>query len=113
MSRFFRQLASEAAHMLHFAAAVTVLTTLFFHAVHARPTRIYLITGASLWGFALVLRNTYLAYRGLGTQSTCEENNGIVQVVVDIRRPWKFGPGQYAYRRQSIDTNVQKPKTEN
>ena len=26
-----------------------------------------------------------------------EEGDEVVQVVVDIRRPWKFGPGQYAY----------------
>ena len=100
MSRLFRKLAFEAAHTLHFAAAVTVLTTLFFHAAHARPARIYLITGASSWGCALVLRNTSLAYRSLGTQSTIlgyEEGDEVVQVVVDIRRPWKFGPGQYAY----------------
>ena len=56
--------------------------------------------GASLWGFALVLRNTFLAYsRSLGTQSVIfsyEEEGEVVQVV-DIRRPWKFGLGQYAY----------------
>ena len=49
--------------------------------------------------FALTLRNTTLAYRSLGTQSAISgySNDEVVQVAVDIRRPWKFGPGQYAY----------------
>src|SRR5436853_4781699 len=56
--------------------------------------------GASLWGFALVLRNTTLAYRSLGVQSAIlgyGEEDEVVQVFVDIRWPWKIGPGQYAY----------------
>ena len=99
MSCYFRRLSFEVARTLHFAAAVTFLTTLFFHAAHARPARICLITGAPSWGFALVLRNTILAYRSLGTQSAIlgYSKDEVVQVVVDIKRPWKFGPGQYAY----------------
>ena len=56
--------------------------------------------GGVFVGFALVLRKTTLAYRSLGAQSAIlgyEEEDEVVQVVVDIRRPWKFGPGQYAY----------------
>ena len=101
MSRFFQRLSFEVVRTLHFAAAVTVLTTLFFHAAHEKRARIYLITGASAWGFALTLRNTTLAYRSLGTRSAIlgysKDEFGVVQVAVDIRRPWKFGPGQYAY----------------
>ena len=85
VSRFFRRLAFEVARALHFAAAVTVLTTLFFHAAHARPARIYLITGASSWGFTPVLHNKYLAYRSLGTQSTIlkyEENNDVQELLI-------------------------------
>ena len=86
MPRFFRQLAFEVARVLHFAAAVMVLTVLFFHAAHAR---IYLIMGASSWGFALVFRNISLAYHSLGTQSATfsyGEEDEVVQVV-GIRGP--------------------------
>ena len=101
MSRFLWRLSFEVARALHFAAAVTVITTLFFHAAHERRARIYLTTGASSWVFALTLRNTTLAYRSFGTQSIIlgysKDNVGVVQVAVDIRRPWKFGLEQYAY----------------
>ena len=53
--------------------------------------------GASSWGFALTLRNTTLAYRSLGTQSAILGYSKDEVQVVNIRRPWKFGPRQYAY----------------
>ncbi|KAF8533983.1 hypothetical protein BDD12DRAFT_459059 [Trichophaea hybrida] len=100
MTRIFRQLAFEAARSFHIAVAITVFTALFVHAFVARRPKIYLIVSISLWVISLVLRGARIVYRSIGARAYIlgyEEDDDVIQIAVDFKRPWKFGPGQYVY----------------
>jgi predicted ferric reductase len=100
--RFFQRFTYELTKTFHIACALIAVLTISLHIAWPGEDSIYLILGASLWGVSLIARSIIILYRSFGSKAFIvgyTGDNDVTQIVLHMRRPWKFGPGQYAYLR--------------
>jgi predicted ferric reductase len=84
----------------HSALALTAYLAISFHISWSGEASIYFILTASLCGASLIACFIMITYRSLGSYTEFrgyEDDIEMTQVTAQMKRPWRFNPGQYAY----------------